>query len=349
MASKDTAIPLYGAPRRNKSHAKEISSSSTLNFTSQLSSLITASKSSDAPTSKSSTGRQRPKKEDIFTKHNKGSKKRALADLEEDDFTKQKHSTSSEAVDEAQWRRAKRKMEEKARLYDALKRGDLEDVNDKYGVDFDRKWAEAQERGDKDEEISDNEDDDSGKEEEEMVEYIDEFGRLRRGTKAEAKIQEKINRAREMGVDHADRFTARPTAPENVIWGDTVQTAAFNPDETIAQKMADIAQKRDRSLTPPPDTHFDARQEVRQKGQGFFQFSADEETRKKEFANLEKERVETERRRQENADRKEKRKKEVEERRKAIQQKRGKAEADKFLDGLMGELGESKAEEKGDD
>ncbi|KAK3059439.1 hypothetical protein LTS18_010870, partial [Coniosporium uncinatum] len=68
-------------------------------------------------------------------------------------------------------------------------------------------------------------------------------------------------------------------------------------------------------------------------------FSADEEERKKEMANLERERVETEMKRAEREKRKEDRRREVEERRKAIREKRGKVQADRFLDGLMDEFG----------
>ena len=345
MSSKDAH--LYGAPRPKKTSTREISSSSTLAFTSQLSSLISTSKSKDPCTSRSSVaGRQRPQKEDIFSKHNRNTKKRALADLEDNGHTKQKHSTSSEAVDDATWHRAKRKMEEKARLYAAMKRGDVEDLDERYAVDFDRKWAEAEGRGAAERDSSDGEDG-NGSEEDELIEYVDEFGRSRKGTKADVVREERRKKGKEMGVDEPDRFTARPAAPKSVIYGDTIQSAAFNPDEPIAQQMAELAAKRDSSLTPPPETHFDARQEIRQKGQGFFQFSADEEMRRKQMENLEKDRQETERKRKENEERREKRRKEVEERRKIIEAKRGKAQADRFLDGLLGDMMASNAEEGG--
>jgi len=91
---------LYGIPRQKKATGKEISSSSTLAFTSQLSSLIATSSNGPAKaTARASAGRSRPKKEDIFSTHNKNSKKRAAKDLDETDFT-QKHSTKSEDVDE---------------------------------------------------------------------------------------------------------------------------------------------------------------------------------------------------------------------------------------------------------
>jgi hypothetical protein len=345
MSAKDAH--LYGIPRqKKKASGKEIPSSTTLAFTSQLSSLIASSNTSGKDTSgRTGAGRSRPKKEDIFSTHNKNSKKRALKDLEDEeaDFS-QKHSTNSDKLDEVTWHRAKRKMEEKARLYAAMKRGDVEDMDEKYAVDFDKKWAEKQEAGKGDDTSSGEDDSDSGVED--VVEYTDEFGRTRKGTRAEAAREER--RKRTMAADEPDRFTARPSMPTNIIYGDTVQAAAFNPDETISEQMAELAKKRDKSATPPPDEHFDGKKEIRTKGVGFFQFSADPEERKKQMETLENERKETELRRTEASRRKDERKKEIEERRKAILQKRGKAKADRFLNDLLGEMEQKDSEPKED-
>jgi hypothetical protein len=342
MSAKDSH--LYGIPRPKKTTKKEIASSSTLSFTSQLSSLIaTSGNSSKDASSRTVAGRSRPKKEDIFSTHNKNTKKRALKDLEADelDFS-QKHSTKGEGLDEAEWKRSKRKMEEKSQLYAAMKRGDVEDLDDKYAVDFDRKWAEKHESG-KGDDTSSGEDDPES-EAEEQIEYTDEFGRTRMGTRAEVARQER--RKRTLAADEPDRFTARPAMPTNVIYGDTVQAAAFNPDETIAEQMAELAKNRDKEDTPPPDVHFDSSKDIRTKGVGFFQFSADAEERKKQMENLELERKETERRRVETLKRKEDRKKEIEERKQAILQKRSKVKADRFLNDLMGEIGGKTADKQ---
>ncbi|GME37053.1 hypothetical protein GTA08_BOTSDO05902 [Neofusicoccum parvum] len=326
MASNKDAS-LYGIPRPKKAADKELTSSTNLAFTSQLSSLIAAG-SSSKPTA---SGRPRPKnKDDIFSVHNKNTRKRALKDLDDTDFT-QRHSTSSAALDDATWHRSKRKMEEKARLYAAMKRGDVEDTDERYAVDFDRKWADKQDKAESDT----SSDDDAGSDPEELVEYVDEFGRTRKGTRADVAREE---RRKKSMLDEPDRFTARPAMPSNVIYGDTIQTSAFNPDETIMEKMAEIASKRED--TPPKDTHFDGNAEIRNKGTGFFHFSQDEEERKRQMEALEKERQETEKRRSERDRKKDERRREVEERRKALKEKRSKAQADKFLDGLMGELGE---------
>jgi len=230
-------------------------------------------------------------------------------------------------------------MEEKARVYAAMKRGDVEDESEKHMVDFDRKWAESADANGRDNEGNDDDDDEedsSAASDEELVEYTDEFGRSRRGTRGDAAREERRRRA---GHElESDRFTARPVQPANIIYGDTVQAAAFNPDEPVAAQMEALAAKRDRELTPPAAVHYDANWEVRSKGTGFFQFSQEEEARKAEMASLERERAETERIRREREERREDKKREVEERRRVIREKRGKIQADRFLNDLGGEL-----------
>lgn len=328
---------LYGAKNSARSKRKEISSSSTVAFSSTLSNLIKAS-SSTSDASKSAA-RPRKDKDDIFKTHNKNVKKRALADLDDTNLATQKHRgrTSDEKDEDAShWKRTQRRMEEKARLYNALKRGDVEDIDDRYGVDFDRKWADAQASKDDAGNASSSSDEGDSADEEE-VEYVDEFGRTRKGSRAEALREERRKRTQEN--DAPDRFTARPEAPEQIIYGDTVQTNAFNPDETIAQAMADLAAKRDKELTPPPELHFDGRQEARTRGTGFMYFDKDEEERREQMARLEKERAETERVRQERKDKLDERKRLVEEKKRAMREKRSKGRAEKFLDELGVELG----------
>jgi hypothetical protein len=298
-SSKDAS--LYGFQRQKRLKGdKEISSNTTSSFTSQLSSLINkpkASNTSEAGARPKAT-RTKAKKEDIFATHNRNSAARAQRDLDNaaSPAFAQKHTTNGEGLDGAIWERSKRKMEEKARLYAAMKRGDVEDEGERFAVDFDRKWAEKYGDGQSgDEDLSDEDDEEEG--EGEMVEYVDEFGRTRQGTRADAARVARQERG--LADMTGDRFTARPSAPSAVIYGDTIQHQAFNPDMPIAMQMEELAKKRDRSLTPPPDLHFDASREVRQKGTGFFQFSEDAEERKKQMADLERERLETERVRKE--------------------------------------------------
>jgi hypothetical protein len=319
---------LYGVKQASKTKAKEISSSTTLAFSTNLASLINSTKTKSLP---AGSGRPRPptNKSDIFTAHNKNVKKRSARDLEEDG---QRHKTKDDigTVDAAELHRSKRKMEDKVRLYNAMKRGEYIGKDDERLVDFDRKWAEQQTESGGD--GSDMSDDDS--EEGEEVEYFDEFGRLRKGTKAQAAREERRKQMQANWAEEEERLAARPAAPSNIIYGDAVQHSAFNPDQVIADRMAEIAKKRDKSATPPPDTHYDAGAEIRNKGTGFYTFSHDAEGRKKEMDALEKERLETERIRKEKDAAKEKRLKEIEERRKLIAEQKAKAQADKFLNNL---------------
>ena len=254
----------------------------------------------------------------------------------------QQHKTSLDSVDPATLHRSKRKMEEKARLYASMKRGEYvppagaTNKEEHALVDFDRKWAEREEAGeDAGCPVSDSEDDnDEDPEANELVDYEDEFGRQRRGTKAEVARIQRQRTAQSHALAELQQFSARPAPPPSLIYGDTVQTAAFNPDTNITTQMESIAKKRDRSMTPPEEVHYDASKEVRSKGVGFYSFSKDKEGRQREMEALEKEREETERGRKEREERAEKRKREIEERRRIIGEKRGKKLADAFLDGL---------------
>lgn len=234
-------------------------------------------------------------------------------------------------------------MEEKARLYAAMKRGDYvppggDDARDERGlVDFDRKWAEDEAAG-RAADYETSSDSDDGGSEAEMVDYEDEFGRQRRGTRVDAAREEQRRKARAYAAEEPDRFSARPAQPRALIYGDTVQAAAFNPEEPVAAQMETLARKRDRSVTPPEEVHYDANGEVRSKGVGFYSFSRDKEGRRGEMEALGRERAETERGRREREGRREKRRGVVDARRKVIGEKRGKKLADHFLEGLMGDI-----------
>ncbi|KAI0505506.1 hypothetical protein F5B22DRAFT_522376 [Xylaria bambusicola] len=359
---------LYGQ-RPSKKQKTEIPLSSSLAFASQLNSLMSApSAVSSASSVGSSSGRPRPSKtkDDIFSsikaKRKPGP---SLSRNDESSTTKSNdskiklkhvHNTEEEKKDFA---RARRKMEEKARLYAAMKRGDYIAKENEAAplVDFDRKWAEKHPEDDGNERYSssgsDNEssDDEGATRGTELVEYQDEFGRTRTGTRAEVdQIRRRAARSA-LGAAELEDMAAMPTArPQNLIFGDAIQTAAFNPEASTLDAMASLAAKRDREPTPPPDTHFDGRAEIRTKGTGFYQFSQEGEARKAEMASLAAERANTERVRREREAEKEKRRREIEERRKKIGARRAEKLADNFLDGLAGEMiGSGKGGEKGDD
>ncbi|KAL2003603.1 hypothetical protein VTN02DRAFT_3149 [Thermoascus thermophilus] len=359
MADQPSSHSLYGIQRpKNTATKKDLTSSSTLAFTTHLSSLISKKDASDASTTR---GRARPSKSakpDIFSVHNKGAQKRAAAD-EAADHQGYTRSEDTGQVDAATLHRSKRRMEEKARMYEDLKRGaHLEDSSedeqggDDYAaklrrkernalVDFDRKWAENEaarmERGDPADE-EDEEEQEADADAVDLVEYEDEFGRTRTGTRAEAARaarlkQQQDNEAR--GIPH-DR--SRPARPENLIHGATIQTQAFNPDAAIAEKMSYLASRRDRSPTPPEETHYDPEAEVRTRGTGFYAFSRDKEQREREMEELMQARKETEREREARRERMAERERIKDERRRKIKELRGKRQAEMFLEGL-GDLG----------
>lgn len=353
---------LYGKPKTISSKAQELPSTSTLAFTSQLSSLI--SQGANAP----SHGRPRPSKapkSDIFSKHNKGAQKRAAADLEEDEHhvAKQVHKQSQDigAVDDATLHRSKRRMEEKVRMYEDMKKGlylagdssDEEDTSqgqarpedylarlrrkEKEGlVDFDRKWAdEERKREDASDASGGEEDDDNAS----IISYEDELGRSRRGTRAEAARAARAKEEEERGRSMQERW--RPNRPENLIYGATVQSEAFNPETNIASQMAELAARRDRSATPPEQMHYDADAEVRNRGQGFYAFSRDEAVRQKQMEELKKAREETQRQRERLSARAAARQVTIDNRRRQVQELRSRRLAAQFLDSLPSAQGTS--------
>ncbi|KFY33125.1 hypothetical protein V494_07834, partial [Pseudogymnoascus sp. VKM F-4513 (FW-928)] len=106
--------------------------------------------------------------------------------------------------------RSRRRMEEKAKKYKAMKRGDF-DGDEEGLVEWDRKWAEAGEKGD------DEDDADSELEEGtgtfadlEKVEFEDEYGRLREGTKAERDRMQRRLRNQLRGAEELDQRGVQP-------------------------------------------------------------------------------------------------------------------------------------------
>lgn len=261
-------------------------------------------------------------------------------------------------------------MEEKARLYRAMQRGDYVPTSDGGGtnreldslIDFDRKFADAASSnprnpltgrgggGGADNSSSDDDYASSSPSEDddvmETVEYEDSLGRTRLGTRSQARKQAR----RRLAAAHASRdleaANARPgVRPENLIVGDTVQHGAFNPDAGRERAMEELARRRDRSMTPPEEVRYDASAEVRSKGVGFYQFSRDKVGRERELGALGREREETERVRGEKGEGAgesggreegagERRRRVREERRREIEEVRRRKEADRFLDGL---------------
>ncbi|KAK3381376.1 hypothetical protein B0H63DRAFT_475529 [Podospora didyma] len=347
---------LYGQCPAKKQR-KEMTLPGSLSFTSQLSSLMAVQNAATSTsTSTAIPGRSRPSKnktDHLFSgvkkrssSSNNNSNKTTDNDTNKNKNMLQLKSPIGTEDSKAELALARRKMEYKTQLYESMKRGDY--VGREIGlVDFDRKWAEkhSSSNGALNQEdaysssssSSSSESDDNN--DEEIIEYEDEFGRLRRGTRSQ-KLRFERRLARGLAsTTELEHMSARPKEPERIILGDAVQVEAFQALDT--DKMEELARKRDRSATPPPATHYQADQEIRTKGVGFYAFSKDEGLREAEMASLDGERDKTDKLREQRdekaAARKreiEARRKEIEERRKEIAERKAKKMADKFLEGL---------------
>ncbi|KAF6832590.1 hypothetical protein CMUS01_06876 [Colletotrichum musicola] len=333
---------LYGQPppKRRKNN---MALSSSLDFSIQLTSLM-----SNSLTATSAPVCPRPShdKPDIFagTKCNprNDTSQVASSSAGHSKLNLRKPLATEEASDMAH---ARRKMEEKARLYTAMKRGDYVAKDNEMAplIDFDRKWAETEadvgKEGHSDSSSCESNGEDVENEnnrDTEEIEFEDEFGRLRRGTRADKERIERQRRRGLLGAEELERMSARPTAPARLLYGDAIQTMAFTPDDP--EKMAELARKRDRSATPPDLKHYDADSEIRTKGAGFYKFSKNEETRTKEFQSLEEERLRTEAARKERGESIQTRRRDIEQRRKNIEARRASKMADHFLEGLASDM-----------
>ena len=267
---------LYGqpAPKRQK---KEINLSGSLAFTSQLNSLLAEPSSTSPGTSSTApaTGRTRPSKLKTDELSKTKIKRKATSKLEAQD-TKKLSLKSPLGTGETKAERefARRKMESKARLYAAMQRGDY--IGREVGlVDFDRKWAESKAQNPNptaSSSSSDSEPDEADPNiDTTLHEYTDEFGRVRHLTRSQIlRLQRSTASATEL-----EHMSARPKAPDALIYGDAVQTDAFAARDGL-DTMEALARKRDRSATPPEATHYQADWEIRTKGVGFYKFSREE-------------------------------------------------------------------------
>jgi len=234
---------------------------------------------------------------------------------------------------------ARAALERKVKVYEKLKKGQTGGLSEKQYdellVDFDNASGGEYE--------SDSDDVDESKtvpqppvdeQNDPIVEYEDEFGRVRTARRSEVP-RHLARRSPELDPPESDPY---------VIYGDQNFFPTYEPSE---DRVREIEEKLVAD-TAPPTTHFDASRDNRARGAAFYQFSADEEVRQKQMEDLQKAREETKQHRAEleeefNEDRKsnddpskprekpmlsghgiEKRKREIEERRKAIEAKRRK-------------------------
>ncbi|KAF6757270.1 hypothetical protein DFP72DRAFT_809473 [Ephemerocybe angulata] len=266
------------------------------------------------------------KKPTVWARQNKGVSARATRDLE------------LEAIDKPTLESARAVLERKAKIYEKLRKGKSGGLNDaQYNsllVDFDTAGPSGMYEADSDDDDESltvpkgpNEDNDP------VIEYEDEFGRVR--TSRLSEVPRHL-----LPKEHKD-----PDSDEDdIIYNPEGHFPVYEPSE---ERIQDIEKKYAESNNPLVD-RYDSTRENRAKGAGFYQFSADEETRKAQMEELKTARTETEKAREDSgamdvkpgdiegmrdgeitktsgASRAmEKRKRELEERRKLIEAKRRK-------------------------
>lgn len=239
--------------------------------------------------------RQKTKLDDLITKRNG---KRKHGSTFEDELG-QKHSTRSAAMTEAERDQMERSLTKKAKLYDDLQKGYAADSAGVYNVDFDRKYAEAIERGE--DPVESHDEKDAG---EKDMNYIDQFGRTIKMTKKQYRRQLKMD---EDKAKFREEFSARPSLPSKVIRGDYIQYEAFQADDTLNEKL-DKARELNKKIAENPNSHFDKTEvssdpflsiferssylpipqaQPRRYGAGFMELSHDDEERRKQMVELE--------------------------------------------------------------
>ena len=269
--------------------------------------------------------------------------------------------------------RSKRKMEEKAKLYDALRKGgdvstllpgskkrrrgnvyDDDDNNDDEDqlIDFNRKWADEKDQEEKnsdtdsdssfettdiedlEEQVSNNTAWGATPTSEEMVEYTDEFGRTRTAPKF---LVSKITAKPASKVENLEEDRNKGYEEDNLIYGNVIQTHAFTTlNHNSLPEHITAPEPKDLEAE---EAHYLASNEIRTKGVGFYAFSGDSAERKREMEELEKVRKQTEEEREKRAESRMRRKEAIEKRKAEIRKLRMEKVGERWLEGFMGELG----------
>jgi len=252
----------------NKAKAAGVSSGSFLELRSQV------AKHKESLSKGNATavvdGKKSGKKPSKWALPNKGVQARAARDLEQ------------EVLDRRTVESTRAALERKAKIYEKLKKGHSGGLNeaqfDALLVDFDSKPDDPYE--------SDSDDVDEsltvpvpGGDDDPIIEYEDEFGRMRSAKRSE--VPRHLLPRQDGGEDDDDGVVIRN--PVNFF-------PVYDPSsDRVAAIQAAAAEENN-----PLNIHYDASREVRAKGAGFYQFSADEETRKKQMEELQQARNETE-------------------------------------------------------
>ncbi|KAI0090168.1 hypothetical protein BDY19DRAFT_888372 [Irpex rosettiformis] len=216
------------------------------------------------------------KKPTIWTRPNKGVEVRMMKDIED------------EVAGKPTLESARASLERKSKIYEKLSKGKSGGLNDKQYdallVDFDSKpiGPYGSDSDDVDESLTvpqkPRDDDDDP-----IIEYEDEFGRVRTGRRSEV-----------------PRHLLEPEEPaeEDIEYSIHNPVNHFPTYEPSEERKAAIQAQLEEEENPL-NLHYDASREVRAKGAGFYQFSGDEETRGKQMKELKQARLETEKTRAE--------------------------------------------------
>ncbi|EIW71548.1 hypothetical protein TREMEDRAFT_73338 [Tremella mesenterica DSM 1558] len=247
-----------------------------------------------------SVKRAKLESKDPFDRPSPGLIKRLAAEAKND--AKRRHFQDEAGPSDEQRRRI---LEAKAKKYEQLRRGDHSGMTERElaeaVIDFDRKAEEewSDHSSDVDEsapparrlEASYNENQEEVYDDLARVEYVDEMGRTRIGTRREAREAEKARQEESRTpapIIPADKSSYAEVIQSNVIHGDQKIFPVYEPDPDAIREKYRQAEEEARAH------HYDSTKEVRTRGAGAYQFSLDEDARKEQMASLDAQRVETE-------------------------------------------------------
>ncbi|KAJ2936662.1 hypothetical protein H1R20_g431, partial [Candolleomyces eurysporus] len=265
---------------KSKAKAKGISTSSFFDLKAELSKQeaeFTKNKAAGNSTTIVGGVKRPDKKPTVWARQNKGVAARASRDVE------------LEAISKPTLESARAVLERKAKIYEKLKKGKSGGLSEaQYNsllVDFDAAGPPDNYEPDSDD-VDESLTVPKGPDDERdpIVEYEDEFGRLRTARRSE--IPRHL----------LPREQQEPDADDDiVIYNPEGHFPVYVPSE---ERMQEI-EKKYAEENNPLAAHYDSTRENRAKGAGFYQFSADEETRKAQMEELKASRMETEKARQE--------------------------------------------------
>ncbi|KIR68149.1 hypothetical protein I314_01643 [Cryptococcus bacillisporus CA1873] len=183
-------------------------------------------------------------------------------------------------------------LKAKAKKYEQIKKGDFSGLSQKEieeaVIDFEKLEEFSDRSSDEDESAhparlrwSDDE----------AIEYIDELGRTRTGTRKEAKEAERLRGRNEpVGLipSGAENSAYAEVQQSKVIHGEQHVFPVYEPNPEVIKAKYREAEEEARGH------HYDSTKEVRVKGAGQYQFSLDEQRRAEQQAALKSQRHETE-------------------------------------------------------